>query len=50
MPEEPFDLRALLAVLNANEVSFVLIGGLAMMVHGSSHVTLEALRGLLEGE
>ena len=39
MPEPPPDFRTILEALEAANVRCVLIGGLAMTVHGSSHVT-----------
>jgi predicted nucleotidyltransferase len=35
------DFQNILAVLEAAQVCFVLIGGLAMMVHGSAHITVD---------
>jgi hypothetical protein len=35
------DLQAIVKVLVEHEVEFVLIGGLAMIYHGSSHVTVD---------
>ena len=37
MPE--FDYKSLVETLVTNQVEFVLIGGLAMIFHGSAHVT-----------
>ena len=39
MPESVPDFRPILAALSANNVRFVVIGGLAMTAHGSAHVT-----------
>ena len=39
MPEESTDFAGILALLHREGVRFVLIGGLAMMSHGSAHVT-----------
>lgn len=39
MPEELPDFRPILAALNAAGVRFVVIGGLAMVGHGSNHIT-----------
>ena len=39
MPDSLPDFRPILAALSANNVRFVVIGGLAMTAHGSSHVT-----------
>lgn len=39
MPEAPPDFQCLLKRLSAANVRFVLIGGLAMVAHGSSYVT-----------
>ena len=39
MPEKPPDFASVLAALNEAQVRFVLIGGLAMMSHGSAHIT-----------
>ena len=39
MPERLPDFRPVLAALKANNVRFVVIGGLAMTAHGSAHVT-----------
>jgi hypothetical protein len=39
VPERLPDFRPILAALNANNVRFIVIGGLAMTVYGSAHVT-----------
>ncbi len=39
MPESLPDFRPLLAALNARHVRFVIIGGLAMVAHGSAYIT-----------
>ena len=39
MPETPLDFARVLAALNAGNVRYLLIGGLAMVSHGSAHVT-----------
>lgn len=39
MPESPLDLAAVLSALNQNDVRYIIIGGLAMVSHGSGHVT-----------
>ena len=39
MPDLRPDFRAILAALERQQVRFVLIGGVAMSFHGSSHVT-----------
>lgn len=39
MQENRLDAASVLAALNAAQVRFVLIGGLAMVSHGSDHVT-----------
>ena len=39
MPESLPDFIAVLRVLNANNVRYVLIGGLAMIAHGADHIT-----------
>jgi hypothetical protein len=39
VPERLPDFRPILAALKANNVRFVVIGGLAMTAHGSAHVT-----------
>jgi predicted nucleotidyltransferase len=41
VPEPPLDLRRLLAALEAHRVRFVVVGGIALAVHGSDHVTLD---------
>lgn len=39
MPENKTDFSAIVAALNAANVRYVLIGGLAMILHGSAHIT-----------
>jgi predicted nucleotidyltransferase len=39
VPEKPPDFASVLAALNEAQVRFVLIGGLAMVSHGSAHIT-----------
>jgi len=39
VPDSPPDFRLVLERLNSERVRFVLVGGLAMVAHGSSHVT-----------
>lgn len=39
MPEQVPDFRTMLEVLTGHDVRFVLIGGLALVSHGSAHVT-----------
>lgn len=39
MPQRPPDFAAVIEVLASGEVRFVLIGGLAMVVHGNAYIT-----------
>lgn len=39
MPESAPDFAEILRRLNERDVRYVLIGGLAMIAHGSSHIT-----------
>ena len=39
MPEQTPDFGSVLAALNAAQVRFLLVGGLAMVSHGSAHIT-----------
>lgn len=41
MPESLPDFPNILAALEAAQVRFVLIGGLAMVAHGSAHITVD---------
>jgi hypothetical protein len=42
VPEKPTDVVALIAALEREEVDYVLVGGVAMTLHGSSFVTVDA--------
>lgn len=39
MTESPLDAGAILRLLQAHKVEFIVIGGLAMIAHGSAHIT-----------
>lgn len=41
MPERPPDVVALARILNDQGIVWVLVGGMAMVVHGSSYVTTD---------
>jgi hypothetical protein len=42
MPEQPPDFRSLILALNKNGVRFVVVGGLAMVYHGTDYATVDA--------
>lgn len=41
MPQEPPEFGAILRTLDSNSVRFVVIGGLAMILHGATYVTFD---------
>ena len=41
MQDDEPDFSAILRALDASKVRYVLIGGLAMIAHGSAHVTVD---------
>jgi predicted nucleotidyltransferase len=38
-PERPFDLRSLLAILDRHDVDYLIVGGIAVQVHGHRRTT-----------